>query len=402
MRKIFTIVTALIVATGFLSACQQGKNKKSGGNGGGGVDGGGGDFIYLSEADTIDKIEKAWKQIPKDLVTVCEYLHTKANKSPEEAKAFVTLDKMAPCQDLWVLSTPADYLKNVKLDLDKTGYCKGPHGRQHLASVAELNRKSSICISVYGLMRKASAGMEYDLLALFAHEIAHLNGFDEADSLDLQKYFISIMPRLIGKREKEALFWAVYRFTSNVSTMWPILLTYEEVTDQYIENVRRLGVLYYNLKGGVWTTSNYMRNVTDQIQEFDRFYYEYFNLAAYLENRKKEGPVKMSPFVLEMIRKIALGGLRIEQKFSQAFADEREFVAKYGVRTEAAILEDMELAERLTNPELLLDKSRRLEMICEAPVSKNWAERELIKAIGLPPRCKENFPGGTHQNPFKP
>lgn len=222
-KKLKVLLIPALAVSLLLSACADKRNKS-----GGVVDGGGGgDVIYTSKEDVLKAVKESWALITgKDpgnpLLLAYWHLHPESQKDGnKERDLFELLSK--------ILSGPAkipnianlkpednfshlgvfdlsniNYLAEKKLNVVENDLCNGPGDHKFLASVTSLSRDGEICVSVSGLMKLPSGSIRTDLLALFAHEIAHLNGADETLARRFQAFFLRSASKLTRSDGDEA------------------------------------------------------------------------------------------------------------------------------------------------------------------------------------------------------
>lgn len=211
-EKLAVLTTAVFAVAALLSGCTS--DKKYGG--GGVVDGGGGgDVIYTSKEDVLKAVKESWNLISgknpgNPLLIAYWQLHpeNRTGEASREKEVFDILAKIlsgpVPIPQIKYLkpeddfTSPSsfnlsnlDYLADKNLDLKENDLCTGPGDHKYLASVTRLTRDGEICVSISGLMKLPSGSLRTDLLALFAHEIAHLNGADERLARRFQAFFLS-------------------------------------------------------------------------------------------------------------------------------------------------------------------------------------------------------------------
>jgi hypothetical protein len=216
-----------------ISACK-GRKKDDGGV----VDGGGGgDVIYNSREDALTAVDQAWRLMishtpANPIFHAYQQLrkkHIKERLSKDDEAIYVLLVKMlsgpekipsAPSNSVDFNLTNLNYLSEKKLRLLEDDLCSGPGDHKFMASVTKLDRSGEICVSIKALMRLPSGNLKPDLIALFAHEIAHLNGADEPAARQIQKFFISSISQLLRQSTDELKAEKLATFRDNILLQW--------------------------------------------------------------------------------------------------------------------------------------------------------------------------------------
>ncbi len=263
IRKLFILAFSVAIL-----ACSKGRDNR----GGGVVDGGGGgDFVFSSQEEVNSAVDKAWQMFTDDgltnimlkaltVFTVKELEQTVlkdgsalTEKETQVQKILMKAlnlprPKRAGDESLFVNpNEPLDiqYLKQKKLNLPANELCSGPHDHKYLASVSKLNREGEVCISIHGLMRHPTGSLKTDVLALIAHEIAHLNGFGENEARLVQKHFLTHMQKILRKDGETARLQILHAFKNKLIYRWPELVTYEVVDEAYLKGVVQLSALFF-------------------------------------------------------------------------------------------------------------------------------------------------------------
>ncbi len=226
------VVFCSVIGLLFSAGCQPKRSK-----GGGGVDGGGGgEFVYQSKEDVVKAVDEVWAQITvrnfdNPIGYAWNSLLQKSKISDltrEEARAFFILDRIfsngPPSWKKENMIKDTEYIWKRPPHLEMDGLCSGPHDKKYLASVTKLDRSGEICISVHGLMRTPAGSLHHDLIGLFIHEAAHLNGFDEQDAQLIQKYILKNVLRILLLNGDEERHSYAQNFWKEKTRFWPILL----------------------------------------------------------------------------------------------------------------------------------------------------------------------------------
>ncbi|MGE4133564.1 MAG: hypothetical protein AB7F86_18150 [Bdellovibrionales bacterium] len=247
-------------------SCSDGKAK----SGGGVVDGGGGgDFIYTEPDEVRKVIAEAWggvvsQNIANPLLRAHEILRRNDSRTTEEEQIFTILKAMLsgegeiPKIPLRVKRLPEafmienmlllenlkfnnlQYLQAKQLKLEDRSMCSGPNDHQFLASVTKLNREGEICISVHGLTQLPSGSLKRDLIALMAHEIAHLNGADEDLARKVQRFFLKSMPQLLRERGDEVKWDLLEQYVDRIMHDWTGLIAYEVISPELLDRMQKM------------------------------------------------------------------------------------------------------------------------------------------------------------------
>ncbi len=242
--------------------CDRGKQNR----GGGVVDGGGGgDLIVNTREEVVQAVAAAWKAVTAShaanpLYVAYVELKKKDKRSTDEEEVFKLLQS-ALSGEKAIPEMPWDgedadqfrlenlsYLANKRLNLNENGLCSGPGDHKFLASVTSLNRSGEICVSVSGLMNLPSGNLNRDLIALFAHEIAHLNGAGEALARKVQTYFLREMATILRENGAEAKQDLAHTFFRDIQPAWQYLIGYETITAQHFEAAKTLSADLRNFK----------------------------------------------------------------------------------------------------------------------------------------------------------
>ncbi len=234
MRRYLLPIFALSLI--LVSGCNRGGQK---GKGGGGVDGGGGgDFIYNTREEVLATVEQTWRLMATQtaanpILHAYNRIANPQHMSTEDELIYLTLEKMLSGPDE-IPGSPSSsedfqfknmaYLSTKKLNIVENGLCSGPGDHKFLASVTKLDRSGEICVSLQGLMKLPTGNLRRDLVALFAHEIAHLNGADEPTARAVQRYFIKTMAKLLRESSDEVKEKLMGDFRSDVVLQWLGLL----------------------------------------------------------------------------------------------------------------------------------------------------------------------------------
>jgi hypothetical protein len=224
-------------------------------SGGGGLDGGGGNFEYQTRDEVIKTIEQVRELMLKKpdgyiiknpLIKAHDDLSQKElwNENFSEEQKYI-LGMLRKILDIESIATESDspgfsangYLDKIKINYAETSLCNGPGDRQYTASVNHLDRSGEICISVYELTHIPSSNLYYDIVALFAHEIAHLNGYGEADARRLQRYIVRNMKSIMREDNTwtKSFFLEMFEETNSV---WMTALEANTLNEVLLSNMK--------------------------------------------------------------------------------------------------------------------------------------------------------------------
>lgn len=81
-----------------------------------------------------------------------------------------------------VANTIAEYIDGISLELKDSGPCSVEDNLHADASVSPMNRQGKICFSIEHLMGQSLYALEAIVAGLWLHELAHMNGLDEASA----------------------------------------------------------------------------------------------------------------------------------------------------------------------------------------------------------------------------
>ncbi len=157
----------------------------------GGADGGGSGDIPQSSAY---QVKQAINGVMKTRLINAFYNLAYARDQVEDAyikRILNTLYDRALEDSDWESKQPIiREIKNAQFSIKEDDGCVGPDGKKHAASVPEFKRSSPICFSVPFLRLIPHQDLETQVLALAAHEFAHIFGFGEFESTIFQTFFL--------------------------------------------------------------------------------------------------------------------------------------------------------------------------------------------------------------------
>ncbi|MGE4132138.1 MAG: hypothetical protein AB7F86_10910 [Bdellovibrionales bacterium] len=382
-----SILSLLLGLTFLTAACAKKSHTHS--NGGGGVvdGGGGGDFLFSTEEDVKDSIEKAWKLFygREDANVLLQALSLFLTEDrqvvplDEEGKtAHQVLSKAIGAEYTPVRKLDLKYLEEKKLQLKTDGLCQGPHDHKYLASVSKLAREAEVCVSVYGLMRLPTGSLQVDVVALLAHEIAHLNGFGEKEAQATQKFFLRNMRRILRKDGKTTRLSILHDFKMRIAHRWPDLVTYELVDHEYVQRVVNLLARLFS-DSGLFTYGAFSDDIEIQ------------NPRLVVEVRAQKQAVyqRLEKFTVELAESVKAGRssqlspaqLAEVGAISNQMIDLYQLVETFieGKPVDKSINKEREWIAKAINPETLTRPELRPRLICQliraksAPILHEYA-----------------------------
>lgn len=422
-------LASVLISVPLLLGCQQPVGKGAHPKGptpqgkGGVVDGGGGgDFIYNSREAVVEAIKSTWDDViswsGQNPVYIARNLAEKIEpKDRQEELAHQILDSIFGDKDgKYVpgesLSENTKYIREKKLRIELEGYCSGPHDQRFMASVTRLDRQGEMCISAYALMRLPTSNVKYDLIGLFVHEAAHLNGFDEDSARTVQQFVLKNLPRIFNHDHSDARHAFLLRIYFLELKTWPDLINYDVIDENYVRRVaelaKRIGELY-------------------QINLIDAYLRRYAEHADY-ENliRERVSSVKSNIFDfaralhlrlgqrvtaqdLRSMRQLSLSILEIADHYSYLLFGPkvlRPIEGMFGGEVNINYDEEKEIVSKATRPETLTDPNLRPKLYCtndsplnEFPISLTGAAHSKRRCGSYEPDLMENGTDGNSQQP---
>ncbi len=379
VRKLFIIVPALVI---ILSPLMARANR-----GGGVVDGGGGgDFIFINRDEVEGMIHQVWslyldQSAANPLNVAYRLLEAKPDATEEEVKVARILRKiMSVPNEIFFpfFGTPVhQYLGSKKLRMPDQELCAGPQEKHFLASVSSLNRDGQICVSVFGLMRLPSGAVRTDILALIAHELAHLNGYGEEDALILQKFFLKESKLILRKGTEDIRSRFAHAIWANVTSQWTVMVNYNSVDFMYLRRLQSLQ--YESHKAQV----SYFEDIVpgDDIEIArpdlwpsirDRLNNWRTRLKAYGSQVggafDKDNRTRLTPENLLTVRALALDLVEVQREVDLYF-----FGNPKSGRSSEYFEQEKKLIEQATDPRTLTDPSLRPVLICPPKPEKNFS-----------------------------
>ncbi len=118
----------------------------------------------------------------------------------------------------------AEYIDLIKVNLNEDGPCTYHDDKESDASVSKFIRDAEVCFSLKTLQRIPKASLNKHITALWAHELAHLNGFDEVLAQKLEAAIIEIYdavtdPRMSLKETEKLQMEQLFEVVSNLTCM---------------------------------------------------------------------------------------------------------------------------------------------------------------------------------------
>ena len=167
----------------------------------GGIDGGGGDLdfddqVYASKEEILDTVKIA--RVPVEAIFRNIELHLVLGKNlpPDRDSGYDELSNMYS-RFFQTHKNIYETLSKVVFDVKNSGPCQDPHtGKDMDASVTHGN-SDRICISADSLSKKLIEkpedpdGYKARIIALIFHELAHMFGATESESIEIQKNIYS-------------------------------------------------------------------------------------------------------------------------------------------------------------------------------------------------------------------
>lgn len=155
----------------------------------GGADGGGGDIPQSSERDVRKAVEAVFKLRLPDAFYNLAYAMDQVKDPYIKRILYSFYDRPAMGGD-WEEHQPIlGDLKNTAYRLEERASCIEPSGKEHAAGVAQLKLGETICLSIPKLRLLPKEDLEFEILALLAHEFAHHFGFGEHEATKFQTFF---------------------------------------------------------------------------------------------------------------------------------------------------------------------------------------------------------------------
>lgn len=91
----------------------------------------------------------------------------------------------------------AEYIDDIDYYFVPEGPCPSDNQDHAAASVHPRTREGRICFSIEELVKLTRATAAKEILGLWMHEIAHMNGFDEKDADGIQNLFLEAYEKLV-------------------------------------------------------------------------------------------------------------------------------------------------------------------------------------------------------------
>lgn len=390
----FLLISQVTVALlmGSLAGCSRGGKK----GGGGGVDGGGGDFIVFTQEEVEKAVNEAWNELiagsPRNPLVAAYYNLYAFDHNADETRVFKILQKILgngqPVPSRSSLSYSMENRKDKSfeeplaltglmkpkiLKLVQDGLCNGPAHKSFLASVSRLDLSGEICISIFGLMRRATPFIKYDILALLAHEIAHLYGYDEEDARVLQKYLIANMSHITGNDSYFKRLELSRQFREEFSRNWGLVVFYEgydgnapkrlakfgwhlvDVVNRYLADPQKDDNLHVSRPNDYSAIKEQIFNLRKEVDSLAEKIF-----VAQLENKI----VNISNEDRISFRRMALQFIELEEKVYNYYFGHKWPERNKAVRTKEQLQAQRALILMATDPVKSLDKVKRPRLDC--------------------------------------